>query len=147
MVRSSTSLTPSQKHHAFFFFSGEGAFFSRTETYGIRIWPSKKKKKEQLLSVSGFFSLCEERDAKNEEEGDMRTKQPDLCSLITRIFRVSLLSSLSAFFPVFFFLPLTKEKEEEKKKKKRATVAQQGAFASAYLASAFYRILFFFFSF
>ena len=79
----------------------------------------KKKKKEQLLSVSGFFSLCEERDAKNEEEGDMRTKQPDLCSLITRIFRVSLLSSLSAFFPVFFFSALDKRKRRREKKKRK----------------------------
>lgn len=113
MVRSSTSLTPNQKHHAFFF--PEKALFSFSHGNIRDQNLALKKKKEQLVSVSGFFSLCEEKDAKNEEEGDMRTKQPDLCSLTTRIFRVSLLSSLSAVFPFFSALDKRKRRREKRK--------------------------------
>ena len=75
----------------------------------------------------------------------MRTKQPDLCSLITRIFRVSLLSSLSAVFPVFFFLPLTKEKEEEKKKKEKSNRCAAGCICVRVLGFCILQSPFFFF--
>ena len=145
MVRSSTSLTPNQKHHAFFF-SGEGAFFSRTETYGIRIWPSKKKKKKNSCSLfqGSFHSV---------KKGMRKTKKRGTCERSSLTYAVSLpaffaylccLLSL-LFFLFFFFPPLTKEKEEEKKKREKSNRCAAGCICVRVLGFCILQNSFFFF--